>query len=191
MLLPVNVAPTGPLAMPTVTVSVLSLVTTLPNWSSILTVTAGAMCMPAVVVVGCWPNTSWLAVAGVTVKLLEAGPLRLLLAVSLSVYVPVVFRRKLLNEATPLLAVTVVVLLPEKLPGPPATPTVTVSVLSVEIRLPNWSSIWTVTAGAMADPAVVLLGCWPKTSLLAVDGVTLKLLEAGPVRPPVAVSLSV
>ena len=57
----------GPLAMPSATWSVLSVVTTLPNGSSILTVTAAAMGIPAVVVVGCWPNTRWLATAGVTV----------------------------------------------------------------------------------------------------------------------------
>ena len=70
-------------------------------------------------------------------------------------------------------------------------PTVTVSVLSLVTRLPNWSSILTVTAGVMAAPAVVLLGCTPKTSWLAAAGVTVKLLEAGPVRPPLAVSLRV
>ena len=48
----------GPEAMPTVTVSVLSLLTTLPNWSSILTVTAGARAVPAGVFAGCWPKTS-------------------------------------------------------------------------------------------------------------------------------------
>ena len=43
------------------------------------------MATPAAVSLGCTPKTSWLAAAGLTVKLLEAGPVRLLLAVSLSV----------------------------------------------------------------------------------------------------------
>ena len=104
---------------------------------------------------------------------------------------PAVFRCRLLNVAMPLLTVTVVVLLPVRLPGPLATATVTWSVLSVLNTWPNWSRISTVTAGLMAAPAVVLVGCCTKTREVAgAIAVTTKLLEAGPVRLP-AFSLSV
>ena len=65
---------------------------------------------------------------------------------------------RLPKEATPALAVTVAVLPPVKLPGPLAMPTFTWSVLSVVTRLPNWSSILTVTAGTRAAPAVAFVG---------------------------------
>ena len=48
------------------------MVTRLPNASSTKTVTAGLMATPAVAFVGCCPNTTLLAGAGLTVKLVLA-----------------------------------------------------------------------------------------------------------------------
>ena len=104
---------------------------------------------------------------------------------------PAVFRIRLLKVATPPLTVTVVVLPAAKPPGPLATASVTWSLLSLVARLPKWSKTLTVTAGLMATPATVVLGCTPKARWSAAAGVTVKLLEAGPVRPPLPLSLSV
>src|SRR5205814_8370370 len=43
-------------------------VATLPKASSARTFTAGVICWPATVVLGCVPNTSWLAAPGVILK---------------------------------------------------------------------------------------------------------------------------
>ena len=53
------------------------------------------------------------------------------------------------------------------------------------------SSTFTVTAGLIAAPAVVLVGCWPKTTLLAAAGLIVKLLLApeGVSEPSVADSV--
>src|SRR5438046_9070415 len=49
-------------------------VATLPKASSARTFTAGVICWPATVVLGCVPNTSWVAAPGVILKpLLVAG----------------------------------------------------------------------------------------------------------------------
>ncbi len=53
--------------------------------------------------------------------------------------------------------------------------TVEVSVLT---RLLYASSTFTVTAGLMAAPAVASVGCWPRTTLVAVAGLIEKLLLA-------------
>ena len=61
----------------------------------------------------------------------------------------------------PPFAVTVVVLPLAKAPpvGPEAIEILTGSELSAVSMLPNWSNNSTCTAGTMAMPAVVLLGC--------------------------------
>ena len=46
------------------------------------------------------------------------------------------------------------------------------------------SSTWTVTAGLMALPATVLVGCWTKPRWSAWPGVISKLVEVAPVRLP-------
>src|SRR5689334_1335945 len=53
-----------------------------------------------------------------------------------------------------------------------------------ETLLPKLSWICTVTAGAMAEPDWVSVGCWTKNSLLAVAGFTVKLLLVGWVSEP-------
>ena len=60
--------------------------------------------------------------------------------------------------ATPPLTVTVVVLPLAKPPGPLATASVTLSLLSLLAKLPNWSNTFAVTAGPITTPAVVPLG---------------------------------
>src|SRR5580658_2499834 len=75
----------GPLATVIVTVAPLS-ATGLPKVSSTWTVGPGLMAMPAVVVVGCWTNTTLEAAAGFTVKVFEFGALTLTV-VSLAVSV--------------------------------------------------------------------------------------------------------
>jgi hypothetical protein len=40
------------------------------------------------------------------------------------------------------------------------------------VRLPNWSKIWTVIAGAIDTPAVVVVGCCLKASLFAAAALT-------------------
>ena len=101
------------------------------------------------------------------------------------------FSTRLLKEARPPLAVAVKVLPLVKPPGPLATFSVTLSLLSSVTTLPKRSSTCTVTAGLMATPAVVTLGGTPKARWFAAAGTTVKLAEAGPVTPPEALSPSV
>ena len=85
----------------------------------------------------------------------------------------------------PLTAATVGV--PPSVPPPGLVPMATVTLdVSVVTTLPRLSSTFTVTAGLMVAPAVVLLGCTPKTSCVAVPAVMLKALEVALVRVPSA-----
>src|SRR5436309_7693749 len=61
---PLSVAPPGLLPSATV-MAPLNPVATLPRASSARTFTAGVICWPATVVLGCVPNTSWLAAPAV------------------------------------------------------------------------------------------------------------------------------
>src|SRR5437879_12000082 len=76
------------------------------------------------------------------------------------------------NVATPPTAATVFV--PDRVPVlgfvPIATVTFAVNPLAV-LPLPSWAVIW--TAGVIAAPAVVVLGCWAKTSCVAPPAVML------------------
>ena len=56
--------------------------------------------------------------------------------------------------------------------------------------LPYWSWTCTVTAGLMAVPAWVVVGCWTKPSLLAAAALTVMPLWV-PVMDPVTVSVAV
>src|SRR5580700_8862377 len=78
----------------------------------------------------------------------------------------------------PALVVALVVEPPVKAPGPLATLIVTVAPLSAT-ALPNVSSTWTVGAGLIALPAVVVVGCWTKATLEAPAAWTLKVFEFG------------
>ena len=91
-------------------------------------------------------------------------------------------RTRLLNVASPdPFVVALVVELPVKGPGPVATVMFTVAPESAT-ALPYWSWTCTVTAGLMAVPAVVVVGCWTKLSLLAPAGFTVKVPEVPAVR---------
>src|SRR5262245_54321893 len=84
--------------------------------------------------------------------------------------------------ATPPTADTVVV--PDSVPPPGLVPMATV-MLAVELVtvLPNVSCTATCTAGAMATPAVALVGWTMKASLEAAAGLMLKADEVAPVSP--------
>src|SRR5512141_901844 len=87
------------------------------------------------------------------------------------------------KEATPLTAETVVV--PESVPPPALLPMATV-MLAVELVtvFPKVSCTVTWTAGEMAAPAVVLVGCAVKASFEAAAGVMLNPADVAPVNPP-------
>src|SRR3954468_4696614 len=86
---------------------------------------------------------------------------------------------RLENVATPLTADTVVV--PDSVPPPGLVPIVAVT-LAVELVtvFPNVSCTVTCTAGAIATPAVALLGCTVKASLAAAAALTLNPAEVAP-----------
>src|SRR6185295_11596948 len=89
---------------------------------------------------------------------------------------------RLENVATPPDAETVAV--PDSVPPPGLTPIATV-MLALELGtvLPNASCTVTCTAGEIATPAVALLGCTAKASLLAAAAVMLNPAEVPPVSP--------
>src|SRR5512138_413844 len=89
---------------------------------------------------------------------------------------------RLENVATPPLVVTVEV--PDSVPPPGLVPIATV-MLAVEVVtvLLNWSCTVTWTAGVIAAPAVVLLGCTVKASLEAAAWLMLNAAEVAPVSP--------
>ena len=98
---------------------------------------------------------------------------------------PALLIERLLNVATPLTAARVRG--PLKVPPPGFVPMAIVTLLlSLVTTLPPASSTETRTAGAMLAPAVAALGCVVKTTLLAAAAVTLKAVEAAPLRPPSA-----
>src|SRR5262249_32855503 len=145
------------------------------------TVTAGLMAAPAVVLVGCCRKARWSAVAApvVTEKEVEVAPARPEEA-ALMEEEPVGLRGRGLDGETPATATTGVVRRPGQAPGALAL-TVTGGVLVV--RLLKASRTCTVTAGLMAAPAVVLVGCCPKARWSAAAAVTVKVFEVAPVRP--------
>src|SRR5262249_44788749 len=83
--------------------------------------------------------------------------------------------------ATPATAATLVV--PPSVPPPGLVPmamaTVAVEVVTV---FPNASCTSTATAGEMAAPTAVLLGCWANASRLAAPAVMLKGFEVAEMR---------
>src|SRR6185369_9804366 len=89
---------------------------------------------------------------------------------------------RLENVATPPTADTVAV--PDSVPPPGLVPMATV-MLAVELVtvLPNVSCTATCTAGAMATPAVALVGWTMNASLEAAAGLMLNPDEVAPVRP--------
>src|SRR5690348_6153062 len=94
---------------------------------------------------------------------------------------------RLENVAVPLTAATVVA--PLSVPPPGLLPIATVTFAVDEVKFPNWSSIWTVTAGAIDWAATVLVGCWMNANLagapaLTVNGLLDPLIFEFPVSVP-------
>src|SRR4051794_27272810 len=92
---------------------------------------------------------------------------------------------RLENVATPATADTVVV--PDSVPLPGLVPIATVT-LAVELVtvLPNASCTATCTAGLIAAPAVVLVGCVVNATFDAAAGVMLNAAEVAPDSAPEA-----
>src|SRR5439155_703817 len=134
----------------------------LPKGSTAVTVTAGAMAAPAVASVGCTANRSCAPAAGAMSKAPELVASALVL--NCSVY-PIPARLMVRREkvATPATAVTVVA--PESAPPIRFVPMVTVtSLVKLASVLPRASCAATRTAGEIAAPAGVFVGCAITTS---------------------------
>ena len=128
--------PTVPRA--TVTVDELSVVMTLPNWSSSLTTGWVVKSTPAVVEEdGSCVTTSLLGAAGLT-TILPLVPVARFPLENLSVMVSAVSSARLVKVAIP--PETVAVSVPVSGPEPLARETVTTVLLSPVSRLPFWSS---------------------------------------------------
>src|SRR5438034_586865 len=153
--------------------------------SSAVTCTAGVIAAPADVVLGCTENTSCVAVPAV---ILNAVLDRQTAAVGESVEpVRALSIDRLANVATPALAATVAVPASVPLPGFVPIASVTFPVNPVAVLLLASSAV-TCTAGVIAAPADVVLGCTENTSCVAVPAVILNaVLVALPA--PVAVSV--
>src|SRR5438094_10517829 len=86
------------------------------------------------------------------------------------------------NVATPFTAATLVV--PESVPPPGFAPSATVTVPVNPVAVfPCASCAVTCTAGVIAVPAAVLLGCTLNTSCLPVPAVTLNAALGAPLTP--------
>src|SRR5262245_132265 len=89
---------------------------------------------------------------------------------------------RLENVATPLAAATVVV--PDSVPPPGLVPIATVMFAAEPVTvLSNASCTDTCTAGLIAAPAISVVGCTVKASLVAAAGVMLNPDEVVPVSP--------
>ena len=96
---------------------------------------------------------------------------------------PALLMDRVLKVAMPPTAATVVV--PLSVPAEGLVPMAMVTLdVSLVTRLPNLSSTSTVTAGLIAAPATVLLGCPPKARWSAAAKVMLNVPEVVPGRAP-------
>src|SRR3989441_733693 len=162
-------------------------VAVLPLASCAVTSTPGVIGAPATVFVGWTLNTSAAAVPGV---MSNAALVALPAPVAVSVYPgPALLIDRLVKLATPPAAATVAV--PDSVPPPGFVPIATVifPVNPVAV-LPLPSSALTWTAGVIAAPAVVVVGCTENTSCVAAPAVTVMVPEVtalSPVAPKVRV----
>src|SRR5437867_447949 len=158
-------------------------------WASrAVTCTAGVSAAPAAPVVGCTVKPSCVAAAAVTVKGLLVAPVGPE-AEAVSVYpVPALLMLRFANVATPLAAATVAVPASVPLPGfaPRAMVTLPLNPVAV-FPCASCAVIWTV--GAIAVPAVALLGCTVNSRVAAVPGVILN-ASLLPVATPAAAAVS-
>src|SRR3954471_21703918 len=176
---PDSVPPPGLVPMATVTLAV-ELVTVLPNASCTVPWTAGAMAVPAIALAGWTVKASLAAAAGLMVNAELDAPVSAPDA-AVSVYpAPALSMERLENVATPLTAATVVV--PDSVPPPGLVPMATVMPAVEPVTVfPNASCTVTCTAGLTALPAVALVGCTVKATLLAAAGLMLNTDEVAPV----------
>src|SRR6266567_4435768 len=184
VVVPASVPPLGFVPIATVTFSV-NPVAVLSLASRAVTCTAGVIAAPADVVLGCTEKTSCAAVPAV---MLNAVLVVLPAPVAVSVYpVPTLSIDSPANVATPPDAACVAV--PDKAPPAGLAPmaSVTFPVNPVAVLLLASSAV-TCTAGVIAAPADVVLGCTENTSCVAVPAVILNAVLV--VLPePVAVRL--
>src|SRR5207244_2818399 len=181
---PLSVPPPGlaPSAMLTLPVNP---DTRFPSASTARTFTAGLIWRPAIVVLGCVPNTSCVAVPAVIVKellVVELNPV----ADAVSPYPLLVLSRvRSPKLATPLTAATVVV--PPRVLPPGLLPSATVTgPVKLGTTLLAASSALTCTAGLIAAPATVVDGCTVNTSWVAVPGVMSNALLVTGAKPEAA-----
>jgi hypothetical protein len=141
---------------------------------------------PATVFVGCTVKTNLVADPGVILNVLEVALVNPALVAPKVYPVPVLLMDKLLKVATP--ATAAIVAVPDNVPAPGFVPIAMATEAVDAVRLSLASNIRTVIAGLIAEPATALLGCWPNTSLVAVPGVILKVLDVAPVNTPLVAS---
>src|SRR5439155_630914 len=155
----------------------------LPSWA--VTSTAGVIAAPAVVVLGCTLNTNCVAVPAV---MLNAALVAL--PAPAAVKIGRAPGREMVSPeevAAPATADTVLV--PDKVPLPGFVPVASVSVPVNPVAVlpfPSWAVIW--TAGVIAAPAVVVLGCTLNTNCAAEPAV---MLNAALVALPAPAAVSV
>src|SRR6058998_3272603 len=118
----------------------------------------------------------------VMLKLLLVAPVRVV-ADAVKVYpVPGLLMLRFAKVATPLTAATVFV--PARVPLAGLVPIATVMLVVAVVTVLPWASCTvTCTAGVIAAPAAVLLGCTVKTSFAAAPTLMLNALLVAPVRP--------
>src|SRR5207248_454777 len=156
-----------------------------PCASCAVTCTAGVIAAPAGVVLGCTENTSCVAVPAV---MLNAALVALPTPDERRVEpVPTSSIDRLAHVATPPTAACVSVLPSVPVPGFVRMATVTFPVAPVAV-FPCASCAVTCTAGVIAAPAAVVLGCTENTSCVAVPAV---MLNAALVALPAPVAVSV
>src|SRR5882724_9955454 len=188
---PESVSPPGLFPMATVTVGRPpgNDVTLFPEASWTVTLTAGEMIVPAVVLVGCTVNASWAAGPAVIVTAFEVT-LVSPVAAKLSVRSPTVpLMERFVKVAVPL-DVVVAVAVPPKVPPPVAIAAVTVTPLWFT-GLPLASRTWITGCWANATPLWALLDGWVvMLSCDAAPAVRVIVPEVAEVSP-VAVKLKV
>src|SRR5947207_1688257 len=140
----------------------------LPSWA--VTSTAGVIAAPAVAVLGCTLNTSWVAVPAVMLN-----AVLVVLPAPAAVWVePLPALSLFPPRRASALATAATVLVPDKVPVlglvPIATVILPVNPVAV-LPLASWAVTW--TAGVIAAPATVFVGSTLKTRAEAAAGVML------------------
>src|SRR3989442_176437 len=161
---------------------VVAVITVLPWASWTATCTAGVIAAPAAVLLGCTVETSFAAAPALMLNALLGAPVRP------GADAVCFYNDTATSEIYPLsvhdaLPVSTVVV-PERVPLAGLVPIATVMLVVAVVTVLPWAS-WTATctAGVIAAPAAVLLGCTVKTSLAAAPTLMFNSLLVAPVRP--------